>query len=534
MKKKNFQRKLKRLLSSVWVNLILDSLLALIFFVIAISLSSDDGSNDIITGIFSNGVAISVVLIDAILILLTKLVHLLDTHLEESEKISDDAHKILSSYKDYETSLSLVANENYFSDTGHPLELHQTFDCSNSYDQIMEEHLKLHSKKHLDIASDEYKQIEKSVSKCKNEHTLQLPDINIFTNTGDDLQILFEDSNVAFEIPEFIVAHTPQIMAAHKTSSSENTATIRLDNASYDRVHKRLVLNTSRTCYYHMLLTNRAMDFELGQGVTIRQLFEYRRKLFPLNQTKMANQIGVEGLIFTTDGQMLIEKRSHKKKTTWRDKFAQPISLSLKKNDLGLTGDGCIRNDRESAEKCLSRMIQKHLKDSFGLEKDTNYDFSASKNLLGISRDLMEGGKPNLYFYVVFKGSADELKATLERERNERDITKEKLYRKLYLYKGNDIKIDYEYRMHMNLSNAQRVYPRKHYTESKENVFQNIYIARTKCKMAFRRTFRKHYVKECGESFLGCLAYYELCKEKIEHDIQVLNIRKQTQEGENS
>ncbi len=77
------------------------------------------------------------------------------------------------------------------------------------------------------------------------------------------------------------------------------------------------------------------MDYMIGDKLSIRQIYEYRSHVMPLDMTRLGNQIGVEGLIITKDGYTLIEKRPNSARTTWRDKFAQPISLSMKKADVG-------------------------------------------------------------------------------------------------------------------------------------------------------------------------------------------------------
>jgi hypothetical protein len=317
-------------------------------------------------------------------------------------------------------------------------------------------------------------------------------------------------------------------MEAHKTSHSNNVETIRLNDISYNREMKKLIFHTCRTNYNQMLLTNRCMDYEFSTKLTIREIYEYRDKILPLSKTRMGNQIGVEGLVITSDGWTLVEKRLHTRQTTWRDKFSQPISLSLKKKDMGLKDDEIIAPFSDAAAEKLNKMIAKHLKESYELEIDTaeekkDYSFDLKTNFLGVARDLLEGGKPNLYFYVIVRMNHRELKQQMEKRAcNSEAIKTENLKRKYYLYPLEEIKIGFDYSMNMNLRNAELINRVREYdsmeNRKKRNIFEKRRFYINSAKLHIRRAFHKNYRKECGEAFLSCIAFYELCKQRIEEE----------------
>ena len=518
---KRISRGLKRFFQSMWAPFAGDVLLMAVFFVLAIVFSSDSDMREVFGGIFANGVAISVVLVEIMILIVGRIQKRIDISLEESEKTADDHHSIIRMYRDYKPIKESERKENYCSEQGCVLTIEALTDKNKTEKKMLDQY-----KEMVHDAESELGNTKKEVKDFVKKRIVELPDVNIFTNIEGNVQVHFEDKVEDYQLPNFIESNAISIMEAHKTSKSKNVETIRLSGHSYEKETKSLTLNTSRTCYNHMLLTNRCMDFSIGTGLSIREIYEYRSQVLPLSETKMGNQIGIEGLIITTDGMTLIEKRNHTQRTTWRDKFAQPISLSMKKSDMGLEGKDELKKSHKDAEEAFRKMLKKHL-EGFGLrmydenhpEDKWDYRFDLSKNLLGISRDLLEGGKPNLYFYVVVNCTGEELVNRLQEAAKPDDskVKEENLGRKYYVYPLEKIAIDYNYIMDMELQYARRVYRRR---ESGEKTWDNVKgIAKEKrdrIKMWYRTNVKKIYEKECGEAFLGCLAYYELCKPRIE------------------
>ena len=300
---------------------------------------------------------------------------------------------------------------------------------------------------------------------------------------------------------------------AHRHSNTRNNDTIRLNDFNY--IDKTLILNTQRSTYYHMLITNRCMDYDFPNGLSIRKLYEYDQQICPLHKSKFGNQIGINGLIITSDGYVLIEKRDHKK-TTWKNKFAQSISLALKEDEVILNENGVIGNTCEDAAASLKHVIQKTIRKNFGLTSGEDYsqEFVLEKNFLGLARDLLEGGKPNLYFFVEVKYTAEafakRLKETAGSIEDGKAIGTEKLYSDYYLVKFSDIEINYNYVMNLDRKKAikveRRVYPR---VTLKTQVEDRI-------KHLLARIFRPKLQRECGEALLVSLSYLELCKDRID------------------
>lgn len=507
-------------------------------------LTSQDTLSLFFAGLFSIGVA--------------KIISWFQKYMEESLKTEDNHHKIIFQYKGHKAGKT--SYENSFADkVGVYLPLtHVMVPERPEGDDVTEQQIakyeleidkirkSLYKHTHIkDKQSKEYLSHVERVERYLNRE-LCLCSLNMFTNIKGDTQIVFNDSNKSHELSPFIIAHADEILQAHKNSVTSNSDTVRLKNFDYDQKKKTLYLNTERSTYYHMLITNRCMDYQFANGMSIRDTYEYRNTISPLNESGLGNQIGINGLVVTNDHYILIEKRGHKK-TTWKNKFAQSISLALKEKDLMLQPDGTIKNDPETAEQNLRKIIEKTLMDNFGLTP-VDYDtFIIKENLLGLARDLLEGGKPNLYFYVKINLSAKELKVKLEQNvtKTKRDLEKEieqnlnktkqeqadeneqekttddktrekkdekdlpaisssKLDSDYYLVSFFDIGIDFNYRLFLNRKKALKICRKQASRCGKFKAWWDNLKATT------ARKFRPMLVRECGEALLVTLSFLEL------------------------
>ena len=461
-----------------------------------------------------------------------------DYYLEESMKIDDDHHKIIRKYNGHANQKE--SDENIFDKTGMFMSISHT-------GYIRKSELKNREK---DKFSKSYWINEKALLQFRQKK-LYTPSVNVFANVQGNTKLVFSDSDQHHNLPSFVIEHADELLMAHKNSNTRNNDTIRLSDFDYEG--DTLTLNTQRSTYYHMLITNRCMDFRFANGLTLRNLYEYDNRICPLHKSKFGNQIGINGLILTKDGYVLLEKRDHKK-TTWKNKFAQSISLALKENEVILNQDGVIGNTYEDAQAVLKRIIQKTVRKNFGLTEQDCREFVLEKNFLGLARDLLEGGKPNLYFFVetvyTAKELADKITKTAEYAKTVLDVEKatkqwkkmhaademitetesftdkvkeaedriakgdvisaDKLASDYYLVKFSDIAINYHYVLNLDrrkaIKIARKVYPRV-------TIGQHLWEAFKYCMV---RTFTPKLQRECGEALLVTISYLELCKDRID------------------
>lgn len=469
-------------------------------------------------GLFSLGVA--------------KILSWFDSYMEESMKTEDNHHKIITQYNKHK--LGLTHYEESFADKHgvflilkhvRKKELMKKPEApsKNAPKKEQQDYKKCLRRWEREIArrnsekdnqSKEYQLLSQSVEQYLSGE-LGLCSLNMFANVAQDTTVRFEDSPEEHELPSFVIAHADELLQAHKTSAKNNKNTIRLNDFAYDG--KTLTLNTARSTYYHMLITNRCMDYQFANGMSIREVYEYENEICPIQRSKFGNQIGINGLIVTSDNYILVEKRG-RKKITWKNKFAQSISLAMKTDDLGLSRRDTLANDCQTAEDKLKGVIQKTIKSNFGLTPADYQTFQMEDNFLGLARDLLEGGKPNLYFYVRTNCTAAELQKKLEEnvrvtqannkgksaEEKKTVISTSKLDSDYYLIPFENIEIDFYYRLFVDRRTALKVHRKLHPRCGRLTEFWD------KAKEKNARIWKPVLVRECGEALLVTLAYLEL------------------------
>ena len=501
--KKKIYKALKKIFSNFWVRLVCLVGVIIAIFALAGSLQSAETFWEAIKDFVTSGDTISIVVVAAVSLIIASFALRGSKYLEESLKVEDDHHKIICKYSGHKDK---TADDKYRSgEFMYLTNLPEKRKCPNNPE----------SDKH----SGAYK-ARQSDANAYVKGQLYLPSLNVYANVDGQTQVEICDSAEKFELPRFVRDNALALMEAHKGSNFNNGATIRLNDVTVDG--DKLILHTSRSQYFDMLITNRCMDYQLNDLLSLRDVFESGPTISPLKESQLGNQIGINGLIFTTDGYLLIEKRGYHK-TTWKNKFAQPISLAMKKSAIKqFDKDGKID---QTAEEVFSNIILGTIKKNFGITKKDIVEFSLSKNFLGIARDLLEGGKPNMYFYVTVNMTANELdkyledkakRASSDDEAMDRadlpDMSNDKLDSDYYLVPYKDFVINYRY--YLSLRARDVIFVKRLYAPRVSKAASALDGGgyRHKCRVNGR------IKRECGEALLACLYYAEACKERLQKE----------------
>lgn len=188
-----------------------------------------------------------------------------------------------------------------------------------------------------------------------------------------------------YRLADFARAHYDELFSFHSGSDLYNQTNIRVDR--WLQEDSAFTIHTSRTTYFDSLVTNRAMDFRLRCGTTVRD--ELYHGPFPkdLSESELSNHLGFNGFIVTADGFIPLVKR-RRDVSTEKGLYGNSIQASLKtryalpeKNSF-LTAEG-IRNS-----------IRKEIRDELKIPEEEIRELK----LLYACRNLMEGGKPQLLF----------------------------------------------------------------------------------------------------------------------------------------
>lgn len=532
-----------KIIRNFWVQLIALVVVSVGIFLLGAFIAgvpAKDKALEILTGTDLLGVFLAAL----ISIIVAKVLIRVKNTMEESLKLEDDHHKIISRYSGHKV-IEEYPEESRFSREGELM----VIDC-------VPQDMRRPRSMVKDRYCKEYKLREEDISDYFDRHRLRISGVDVFANVNGDTSVVFRDTDVMRELPGFVRENAAALLAAHGGSSISNNVTIRLKKAGYDEQKRELVLDTERSLYFYMLVTNRCMDYSISDTMTLREVYEFNDKVSPLEESKLGNQIGINGLVFTSDGYLLIEKRG-KKKTTWKGKLAQPISLALKEKDI-LPNGGSIDGSPEAANDAFRGIIFQTLQKNYGIDENMiagigtdgsvkNGAFDLKDSFLGLARDLIEGGKPNMYFYIALNVTAAELKAVMEqrakdaaesvpkkrrsgksavpavcrqaeenageqkKRKNEPlpSLEESKLERELYLVKFDDIGVDFGYSAKLDPRNTERVRFRFYPCVNKFKA------AVDGAGFALRRAFNVKIKKECGEALLTCLYYAEVCRKRI-------------------
>lgn len=448
--------------------------------------------------LFSAQETVSIVFVGILSLFLANALRWLDYNLEESLKIEDNHHRIIGKYSGH--SREFVSNRrNFYNKEG----------AFATVDHISRAKKKLKPKA-KDKYSSAYKSEKKDIRAYEENGKLILPSLNVFANVKGDAKIVFNDKNELYPLPDFVIDHAADLLEAHKNSVRTNNYTIRLND--FDYTDGVVTLKTQRSMYYHMLVTNRCMDYKFCGDLTIRGLYEYKNKISNLKDSVLGNQIGINGVVLSKDGYVLIEKRD-RNKNIWKNKFAQSISLALKESAMELDENRVIGSSYDAANENFRKVIFKTVKDNFGITEDMFKGFELKDNFLGIARDLLEGGKPNMYFYVTVDKDASELSDYIKEQCKKIDddaFATGKLTSDYYFVPLDEIKINFDYIMKFNRRRAYKVYRR---VPKRSSVYE---FLKDKLRHGIACYFKPMFRRECGEALLVTLSYLELCRERIE------------------
>lgn len=206
-----------------------------------------------------------------------------------------------------------------------------------------------------------------------------------------ETKFYIEDSSDRFELPNEIREHYAELLGAHETSNVYNQLNVRVNSWAMEAGAFRM--RTSRTTYFDSLVTNRAMDFVWTTGTTTRNQFQYGPFVPALRASSpLSNHLGFNGFVVSSDNCVPFIKRS-KTVSIGKCTYGTSIGASLKTKY-------ALNSQREFCAEGLKNAIIQEIKDELKIEPENLEDFSVEINIIAAYRDLVEGGKPQLLFYV--------------------------------------------------------------------------------------------------------------------------------------
>ena len=260
-------------------------------------------------------------------------------------------------------------------------------------------------------------------------------------------QIEIIDNTNIYIPPKFVLDNYFEIMQSHLTSDIYNQLNIRVDDWYFDESKQKFIIKTSRTNYFNSLVTNRAMDYKLSNGFTVRSLYDYGPFVNPLNKSSLSNHLGFNGIIETSDNMILFIKRN-KHLSTGKNVYGTSIAASLKCK-YAINNNTFTLNGLKSA-------ILNEIYDECKINCSDS-EFKLEENLIAAYRDLVEGGKPQLVFYVHLNNfTKDQLRMNFQsftkKKKNKKHSTLEDGHKFLWIpkYDLNNITFGQDYFKYKN------------------------------------------------------------------------------------
>ena len=202
--------------------------------------------------------------------------------------------------------------------------------------------------------------------------------------------IVIEHKQEMFMLDDLFSTFYFDILKSHSNSYIKNCETLRL----YD-IEERLssdgeteyILKTQLTNYFDHLLTNRAIDYPIRGGASLRHIYEPGPKISQLKNSKFANQIGFNCMVVLSDNTIIIPRRG------------KDSTYSKNKITASLTGRLPSEIEDGSTIRELEQFIKKQANQKLKIDDkylNNNSDFE----ICSITQNIYEGGKPQIYFLL--------------------------------------------------------------------------------------------------------------------------------------
>ncbi len=264
-------------------------------------------------------------------------------------------------------------------------------------------------------ADENNKEIAKKNTLCTEKkgvpNTYILPICDKICLYGKSVEFC-DNPDKMYEPNTYIWERMERLGSIHEFSNIYNNMNIRVDKVKEEE--NKIKIYTSRTKYYYSLMTNRAIDYKID-NLSYRELFEEGPFLRDLEHSTLSNHLGFNGYVETIDDKFIFILR-HQKVSIGKNTLQNSIGASLK-TKIALTNNGVLPSDGSTIIDAIKEEIYDELK----LKNLSNDDckkkiiqnvfghFSLKNNVIFFYRDLVEGGKPQLFFHTKIQLTSKDL-----------------------------------------------------------------------------------------------------------------------------
>jgi hypothetical protein len=234
---------------------------------------------------------------------------------------------------------------------------------------------------------------------------LLLPQAIVLDNTSDGFKLsdIYVDCiEEPFCIPDDVrdlteISYEQLLQHLRKTTNYSNEQNVRLIDITQE--DNRVTLTVQPVEYDRYVHTNLVLDAKpKGKNQSLREYIHPCGKLEALRQSPLANNLGINALLFTPDGSLVLQVRSRKVAFN-RGQVCPSASGTVSLLD--------VRSGKSSKSRLTLDEVPK-LREAFEELGIMQGDVQAI-SFLGITRELIRGGEPDMYFCAKSRISGREI-----------------------------------------------------------------------------------------------------------------------------
>lgn len=165
-----------------------------------------------------------------------------------------------------------------------------------------------------------------------------------------------------------------------------NSPNLRL--AGYKKENGKHYLTLQTVYYDDFVHTNLVLDAKDTQGRSLRDFIHHDGSLEAVEESKLGNNFGINILIFTAEGNLIIQKRSEDVAFR-KGEYCPSASGTFEEIDLS-------EKEYEYNANNLKQYITREFREEVGIHSDHVTELK----ILGITRELIRGGEPEMFAFA--------------------------------------------------------------------------------------------------------------------------------------
>jgi len=206
-----------------------------------------------------------------------------------------------------------------------------------------------------------------------------------------------------FELNDWIKGFTDPAIQAYleflkERNRPEPRPDLNLRIASWDEFQGNTKIQLQPVSYFDHIRTNLTIDYiHKPGGYCLREHVHKDHRLESLGRTSLADHLGIDALLFSVDGHLILSRRSRR--------------LAVTVGKFGPSGAGALKaSDFPKFRKRVAlpelNLLRELFEETSLMESDIDLD---RVHILGVGRDLLRGGKPQLFLSVPSLLTADKI-----------------------------------------------------------------------------------------------------------------------------